>query len=198
MTLYFHHFYLKFSFLLLRFGSAVAKFSIMVEVKIKKGKGRHPLKTRKRRFVVVMDATPEAQVSMKFAAARASHVDGGSLVIFHVVPPGEFQHWIAVEDRMRRESLDEAREMMKKTAAQVEEEYGIEPEIVIRQGNPKGELQKYMEKTRDLFALFLGAHPEGEPGPLVDYFSGPLCGCLKCPVVIVPGGMTIEQIDEMA
>ncbi len=164
----------------------------------KKAKGKHPLKVRKRRFVVVMDATPEAQVSLKFAAARASHVTGGSLVIFHVVPPGEFQHWIAVEDRMRQESLEEAREMMKVTALKMEEEYDIQPEVIIRQGSPKEELQKYMEKTRDLFALFLGANPEGEPGPLVDYFSGPLCGCLKCPVVIVPGCMTDEQIDEIA
>ena len=182
----------------MRFGSAVAKFSIMAGKKSKKGRGRHPLKARKRRFVVVMDSSPEAQVSMKFAAARASHVNGGSLVIFHVVAPGEFQHWVAVQDRMQLESKKEARDLLESVAAFVEEEYGIEPEIVIREGNPKEELQKYMEKTRDLFALFLGAHPEGEPGPLVDYFSGPLCGSLKCPVVIVPGGMTIEQIDEMA
>ncbi len=170
----------------------------MAGTKSKKGKGRHPLKTRKRRFVVVMDSSPEAQVSMRFAAARASHVDGGSLVIFHVVPPGEFQHWVAVQDRMQKESKKAARELLETAAAFVGEEYGIEPEIVIREGNPKEELQNYMEKTRDLFALFLGAHPEGEPGPLVDYFSGPLCGCLKCPVVIVPGCMSDEQIDEMA
>ena len=160
--------------------------------------GRHPLKKRKRRFVVVMDESPEAQVSLKFAAARAAHVTGGSLVIFHVVPPGEFQHWKTVENRMRQESLEKAREMMKSTAATLEKEYEIQPEIVIRQGRPKEELLKYIGKTRDLFALFLGAHPDGDPGPRVDYFSGRLCGALKCPVVIVPGCMTDEQIDKMA
>jgi len=163
-----------------------------------KKRGRHPLKTRKRRFVVVMDDSPEAQVSLKFAAARAAHVDGGTLVIFNVVPPGEFHHWKAVGDRMQEESRKETRDLLKSVAAFVEEEYDIEPEIVIREGNPKEELQKYMTKTRDLFALFLGAHPEGDPGPLVDYFSGPLCGSLSCPVVIVPGCMTDEDIDEMA
>jgi len=170
----------------------------MAVTKIKKTRGRHPLKARKRRFVVVMDDSPEAQVSLKFAAARSAHVDGGTLVIFHVVPPGEFHHWKAVGDRIKEESKKEARDLLKSVANFVEEEYGIEPEMVIREGNPKEELQKYMEKTRDLFALFLGAHEQDEPGPLVDYFSGPLCGCLRCPVVIVPGCMTDEDIDEMA
>lgn len=163
-----------------------------------KKKGRHPLKQRKRRFVVVMDDSPEAKVSLRFASARAAHVDGGTLVIFHVVPPGEFQHWMAVQEHMKEESRKQAREMMKEIAECLEEEYGLEPEVVIREGLPKEELQKYMTKTKDLFALFLGAHPEGDPGPLVDYFSGPLCGSLNCPVVIVPGCMTDEQIDEMA
>ena len=145
-----------------------------------------------------MDDSPEAQVSLKFAAARAAHVTGGSLVIFNVVPPGEFQHWVAVQDRMNKESKKEARDLMKSVATFVKEEYGIDPEVVIREGNPKEELLAYVEKTKDLFALFLGAHPDGDPGPLVDYFSGPLCGSLKCPVVIVPGCMSDEQIDDIA
>lgn len=145
-----------------------------------------------------MDGSPEAKVSLKFASARAAHVEGGTLVIFHAIRPGEYQHWRAVKEAMAEESKKEARNLMKSVANFVEEEYGLEPEIVIREGNPKEELLAYMEKTRDLFALFLGAHPGGDPGPLVDYFSGPLCGCLKCPVVIVPGGMTDDLIDEIA
>lgn len=145
-----------------------------------------------------MDSSPEAKVSLRFASARAAHVDGGTLVIFHTVRPGEYQHWRAVKEAMAEETKKEARDLMKSVATFAEEEYGLEPEIVIREGNPKEELLAYMEKTRDLFALFLGAHAEGEPGPLVDYFSGPLCGCLKCPVVIVPGCMTDELIDEIA
>lgn len=170
-------------------------------MKVKKPRrkwGKHPLKERKRRFVVVYDDSPEAKVSLKFASARAAHVTGGTLVLFHVVPPAEFQHWVAVQDRMDKESGKEAREMMKNIATDIEKEYGIKPEVVIHQGSPKEELQAYIEKANDLFALFLGAHPEGEPGPLVDYFSGPLCGLLKCPVVIVPGCLSDEQIDDMA
>jgi nucleotide-binding universal stress UspA family protein len=170
----------------------------MAKAPMRKKTGRHPLKQRKRKFVVVMDSSPEAKVSLQFASARAAHVEGGTLVIFHAIPPVEFQHWMAVKDEMAEQNKEKARAMMKEIAAFVEEEYGVEPEIVIREGQPKEELLAYIEKTRDLFALFLGAHTDGDPGPLVDYFSGPLCGALKCPVVIVPGGMSAKQIDEIA
>lgn len=170
----------------------------MAGKKKSKPRGRKPLRQRKRRFLVVIDESPEARVSLKFASARASHVDGGTLVLFHVVQPAEFQHWVAVQDRMDSEAKREARAMLKGIADEVGQDYGIKPEIVIREGNPKEQLLAYIEKAKDLFALFLGAHTEGEPGPLVDYFSGPLVGSLKCPVVIVPGALTDEQIDDMA
>ena len=164
----------------------------------RKRKARKLLKRRTRRFLVVIDDSPEAKVSLHFASARAAPVERGTLVLFHAIAPGGFQHWVAVEDRMKDEARLEARDLMKGIAGRVEAEYGIKPEVVIREGNPKEELLKYIGETEDLFALFLGAHPQGEPGPLVDYFSGPLVGSLKCPVVIVPGSLTGAEIDAMA
>ena len=105
---------------------------------------------------------------------------------------------MAVEDKMREESLEEAELLMKDVADTVYNYCGVHPETVIKQGQPKEELQKFIDEEQDLFALFLGADTEGEPGPLVSYFSGPLVGSLRCPVVIVPGCIKDEQIDEMA
>ena len=74
---------------------------------------------------------------------------------------------------------------------------GLQPDVVIREGQPKEELQAFIEGRDDVFVLILGANAEGDPGPLVDYFSGPLVGSLKCPVMIVPGSMSNEAIDAM-
>ena len=131
-----------------------------------------PLARRRRRFVVVVDDSPECHVAIRFASGRAAHVDGGVLVLFHVIPPAEFQHWMAVEDRMREESLEEAELLMKDVADTVYNYCGVHPEVIIRQGQPKEELQKFIDEEEDLFALFLGADTEGDPGPLVTYFSG--------------------------
>lgn len=157
-----------------------------------------PLVARRRRFVVVVDDSSECHVALRFASARAAHVEGGTLVLFHVILPGEFQHWMAVEDKMREESYEDAEDFLKRVSSDVTEYCGVVPEQVIRHGRPREELQKFLESEKDIFALFLGANTEGDPGPLVNYFSGPLVGSLKCPVVIVPGSLTDADIDEMA
>ena len=160
--------------------------------------GTLPIAERRRRFVVVVDNTPECHVAIHFAALRAAHVEGGQLVFFHVVPPAEFQHWMAVEDRMREESIEEAHEALAREARDVREIVDLEPEMIVRSGNVKDELQTFIEEEDDIFALFLGANAEGDPGPLVQYFCGNLSGSLKCPVVIIPGGLTDEQVQAMA
>lgn len=157
-----------------------------------------PLTKRQRRFVVVVDDSQESSVALRFASARAAHTEGGRLVLFHILEPSEFGHWMAVEDRMREEKYEEAEELLRDIAGKVFDYCGGHPEIVIREGQPKDELLKFLEEEKDLFALFLGASSEGDPGPLVNNFSGPLVGSLHCPVVIVPGCLDDEEIDMMA
>jgi hypothetical protein len=156
-----------------------------------------PIVERKRKFLVVIDDSPECKKAMRFASGRASHVEGGGLVLFHVLPDVEFQHWMGVADRMKEEAFEEAELLIKKFADEVFEYCGVHAEIVIREGNNREELEKYVQETDDLFALFLGACSEGDVGPLVHYFAGELVGHLKCPVVVVPGGLEDALIDEL-
>ena len=157
-----------------------------------------PLRKRKRKFVVVVDGSPESKVAIRFASARAAHVEGGGVVLFHVIRPARFQHWMAVEDRMMEESREEAEELMQEIAEKVRGYCGVRPEITIREGDPKDELRAFITEETDVFALLLGAGTGDSPGPLVDYFSGPLANSLTCPLLIIPGTMSAEAIDEMA
>ncbi|MGC1269567.1 MAG: universal stress protein, partial [Croceibacterium sp.] len=49
----------------------------------------------------------------------------------------------------------------------------------------------------EVAALVLGAAGEGNPGPLVTHFST-TAGALPCPLFIVPGGMSEEEIDRLS
>lgn len=157
-----------------------------------------PIKERVRKIIVVVDGSPEARIAIRFAAARSVHIEGGHLVLLHAIQPGEFHHWLGVADRMREEAYEEATEMMNDVADRVEDYCGALPEIVILEGEPKQVLQEYMEKQEDLFGLVLASNPDGNPGPLVDYFSGPLVCTLKCPLFIVPGALTDDEVDNLA
>ncbi|WP_308910984.1 universal stress protein [Pseudokordiimonas caeni] len=157
-----------------------------------------PIKKRYRKLLVVVDGSPESKVAIRFAAARAAHITGGGLILFHCIRPGEFQHWMAVADRMREEAYEEARVLLDEVAERLHSYCGITPEVRIVEGEPKEQLLKFIDETPDIFGLVLGAGPAGNPGPLVDYFAHELAGSLKCPVMLVPGNMTYEQVDEMA
>ena len=147
-----------------------------------------PIKKRLRKLLVVVDGSPESKVAIRFAAARAAHITGGELILFHCIRPGEFQHWVAVADRMREEAYEEAEALLREVAERLHSYCGVSPEIVIVEGEPKD----------DIFGLVLGAGVQGEPGPLVDYFTGAEVGDLPCPVMLVPGTMSYEQVDSMA
>ena len=48
-----------------------------------------------RKFLVVMDDSPEFVNALRFAAIRASKT-GGLVEILGIIAPEEFQHWIGV------------------------------------------------------------------------------------------------------
>ncbi|GAB4122140.1 MAG: universal stress protein [Rhodothalassiaceae bacterium] len=156
-----------------------------------------PIAERSRNFVVVMDDSEESRLALRFAAGRAAHIEGGGVILFHAIPPGDFQHWVAVAERMREEAIEEAQAMLEQVAARIYAYSGIKPEIALCEGEPKEALLDFIKKRDDLFALVLAASAGEDPGPLVRYFSGPLVASLPCPVVIVPGTLDPESIDRL-
>lgn len=58
-----------------------------------------------RKFLVVLDDSPECQNAMRFAAMRAARTNGG-VVVLAIIPPDAIQHGIGVADLMRQEAED--------------------------------------------------------------------------------------------
>jgi hypothetical protein len=75
---------------------------------------------------------------------------------------------------------------------------GITPQIVVRQGDRVSTVRGYVGTRDDIGALVLGAAPSGSPGPLVADFTGNDAGKLPCPVMIIPGSLTDEQLEALS
>lgn len=150
-----------------------------------------------RKFLVVIDDTPECPLAVRFASRRALNT-GGKMVMLHVLPAADFQHWMAVGDLMREEALMEADALLRGLVTEIRRSVGIEPEVVIREGPTKDSILSLIEEDPEIALLVLGAgtSPEG-PGPLVSSFAGQLVGTLPIPVTVVPGTLAIERIDEL-
>ena len=148
-----------------------------------------------RKFLVVVDKTPECSVALRFATRRAQHT-GGRVTLLCAATPGEFQQWRGVEEIMRDEAHAEAEALLYEAAGKVNELAGILAELVILHGRVTECLSQLLKEDKDISILVLasGTGKEG-PGPLVSMFGSAV---QSIPVTIVPGNFTDTQIDSLA
>ena len=151
----------------------------------------------RRKFLAIIDDTPECERAVAYASKRAKST-GGVLVLLYVIEPGDFQHWLGVEKIMREEANQAAGAALDVYATKVRETIGIEPELVIREGKPSDEIHKLIEDDQDIAILVLaaGAAKEG-PGPLVASIAGK-GAAFPIPVTVVPQNLSDEDIDSLA
>ena len=149
-------------------------------------------------FLVVVDETAEHHLALQYAARRAAHT-GGRLALLHVVEPAEFQHWLSVEELAREERRDAAEQLMQRLCEQFAPIAGSMPIVYIREGRAQDELMALINEEPGISILVLAAAVGAAgPGPLVTYLSGKAAARLRIPVTIVPGGLTVEQVDALS
>ena len=148
-----------------------------------------------RTFLCVVDETEEFAAALQFACQRAKS-SGGRVELLYVIQPAEFQHWMAVGERMREEAREEAEEMLNVVASVVQKRLGHMPVLYIREGTLREEVVNLIEEEEGVSLLVLGAASGTDgPGPLVTYLVEKMAGKLRVPVTIVPGSLTEEDIS---
>lgn len=151
----------------------------------------------RRKFLVIIDDTPECERAAAYAAQRMKSTNG-ILVLLYVIEPDDFQHWLGVEKIMRDEANATARNTLDGYAGKIRERFGIEPEMVVREGKPVEELHKVIEEDQDIAILVLAASAGKEgPGPLVAAVVGK-AAAFPIPVTVVPQNLSDEEIVSLA
>lgn len=157
-----------------------------------------PPKSSGRVFLVVVDNSPELAVALRYACMRAEKT-GGRVALLYVMEPGDFQQWAGVNELMREEARQEAEQTLQKMAADVQNLSGAMPVLYVREGDRRDELLKLIDEEPTISILVLGAAtgPRG-PGPLVSALTSKFVGKLRVPVTIVPGNLSLEDVDNVA
>jgi len=152
----------------------------------------------RRKFLVVIDDTPECARALRYAGRRADHT-GGAVVLLYVIGPPDPQSWLGVENIMRAEAMEAAEAALGRYADMIRAWSGIEPELVIREGNRAEEIVKLIDTDQDIAILVLAAATDKEgPGPLVSALAGKASGTFPVPITIVPGHLDDEAISALA
>ena len=151
----------------------------------------------RRKFLAIVDETPECERAIAYAGRRAKST-GGMLVLLFVIDSADFQQWLGVEQIMREEARNAASAALDAQAATVREMIGLEPELVIREGVPIEEIHKLIEEDQDIAILVLAAGNAKEgPGPLVSSVAGK-GAAFPIPVTVVPLNLSDEDIESLA
>ena len=151
----------------------------------------------RRKFLAVVDGTPECERAIAYAARRARST-GGAVVLLYVIETADFQQWLGVEQIMREEANAAAAATLDSHATRVRDRIGIEPELVVREGTPAQEIHRLIEDDQDIAILVLAAGGAKEgPGPLVASIAGK-GAAFPIPVTVVPAGLSDEEIETLA
>ncbi len=153
------------------------------------------LEGHRRKFLVVIDDTPECDRAIVYAARRAQRTAGGVVMLYVIVPEAGAPRWLGVEEVMRAEAWGEAEDVLARAVERARSIAGIVPETVIREGTRAEQILSLIGEDTDIAILVLAAGTDTEgPGPLVTAIAGRASGTFPVPITIVPGTLSDEDI----
>ena len=147
-------------------------------------------------YLVIMDETDEASLALRFAARRAQRT-GGAVHLLALVPPQPFVAFGGIQATIEEEARARAEALVTSAAGSMLNAGAKPPAIAVRTGDGVAVIREYLAEHPEVSALVLGAEASGGPGPLVSHFAGS-AGQLPCPVYVIPGGLTDEEIERLS
>ena len=152
-----------------------------------------------RKFLVVVDDSPEFEAALRYTARRARST-GGHLVMLRIIPAAASDaHWAGVREEIERQTRAEAETTLNGWAAEAADRSGSTPILLVERGDPQGCIRKVVGEDPDIKILVLAAGSSA-PGPLVSAVvkQGAAFTGRKLPVTIVPGELTEKDIEDLA
>jgi hypothetical protein len=147
-----------------------------------------------RKFLIILDDTPEMLNAKRYAAIRASKT-GGAVEMLAVISPEEFQHFMGVADVMRAEAREKVEAHFQLFKDRMEKREGITPTLAIREGDRVDAVLEHIKADPEIAVLVVGAGlDKAGPGPVSAALTGRRMADMRVPITIVPGAMTKEEI----
>ncbi|WGD29423.1 universal stress protein [Ancylobacter sp. WKF20] len=152
----------------------------------------------RRKFLVMVDGTPECDRAVTYAARRAARTQGGLVLLAVLELTDAPAQWLGVANLMRAEETDKAEMRLAHYVARARSVAGVEAETVIREGSVAEALHAVVEADEDIAILALASAAGSDgPGPLLTALvSGHWA--LPIPITIVPGTLTDADIEALA
>jgi len=154
-----------------------------------------------RKYLIVVDDSPEVESAMYYAASRVQR-SSGTLVMLYIIEPQEFTHWAGVREVHIEEETNTAKALFRLYRRKLNQAgfEAVASEEAIAEGAKAEQILKMIALDEDISILVLGASTDaGGPGPLVaSLATGKQAGSFPIPITIVPGYLELEDIKSLA
>jgi nucleotide-binding universal stress UspA family protein len=153
-----------------------------------------------RKFLVVVDDTPEFDSALRFAARRARST-GGRVVLLRAIPPSAFEHWSGVREEIERQQREEAEALLNRFGEKAADLSGSAPVFLVEEAETRDAIIKAVDADPEIKILVLAAAVGARgPGPLVAAIAreGAGVGGRRLPVTVVPGDLTDQEVEDLA
>ncbi|PJB73742.1 MAG: universal stress protein [Alphaproteobacteria bacterium CG_4_9_14_3_um_filter_47_13] len=149
-------------------------------------------------YLVVAEESDEFKAALHYAA-RCAETARAHIGILHIINIDDFQHWGNVEAIMRKELRAGAEKNLWHHAKTINDLNGLIPVLYIQEGSRTDSIIQVINEDNNIRALILGGaeHSSG-PGPLVSHFTGKGLVKLRVPVIVVPGHLEKQKIDNIS
>lgn len=149
-----------------------------------------------RKFLVLLDDSHECLNAMRFAAVRAANSNGG-VVILSVIPAEDIQHGFGVAELMRAEARERIEAHYEVFAKWMRSRPKVEPELIIREGDPAEELLRVVAEDPEIGIVAIGlSNEKSSQNPILARLLRDVSS-LPCPITLVPGDMSKERLEAI-
>ena len=149
------------------------------------------------KFLVCVDTTDECKVALKFACMRAKN-SGGSVLLLYVIEPKELQHFVGIEKIMAKEAKEEAKNVLAELAESAMKDFNLKVQTITSNGKKYNQIVDLINKDKSISILVLGEAPDGMgSNDLINKFTAGLTRSINIPLTIVPGNLSIEDLEKI-
>jgi hypothetical protein len=135
-------------------------------------------------YLVVADDSEEFKTALNYACRMAERYRA-KVGILHIIENQDFQHWGAVEEKMKRELREQGERYLWSVAKAANDINGTIPSLYFAEGERGEAVLKTVQGDDHIVRLILAGGVESA-GPLITFCVGKGFTRLRVPLVIVP------------
>jgi hypothetical protein len=153
--------------------------------------------TLQKSYLIIADESEEFSAALYYAL-RLANLNNGHVSIAHIQDLQDFLHWGAVENMVRNDMRKESEQVLYRIARECNAYNNHIPSLYSREGKAVDVIQDILERDPRICALILAASTKSSgPGPLIKHFSGKAGASLKIPLMIIPGTLSKDDVENL-